>query len=445
MRSSSDLAREVPTGGVIFVCEPTCKGFEHERVNGGFISALSRAYGEMVVRVYSDRSHFRAVLGSMESDSLRHERVQHQAINPPMLRGQRAVRSYRRILSSVFDDVVDAGCNRVFFLSFDAECLMAIKQLKRQQRFSGMRVALVAHGLMEEIADDFPCARAIRLPIERFPKKGFGKRVTGAASSYFPSVVARSVVSAILSSPMGLRYQGELGMGLREILELDHTDDYRYIFLAPHAATNASKYLVESRFDLYTVTTPVALAPLREQAMNEHVKFAVYGNADQLVLHNLARAILGRRPKADYELKLISSNQFGAEGSRNIHIVGGRGKKLRRSEMEKHAEDVDFFLFLSDKSRYRLSCSGVLFEAFSLAKPLVYFANDCVDQFNTANTPIGIRCETFDEYTDTVIDLIENFHLRAHLISHLRDGVLRRRRALQSEDVVSGVKASFEW
>ena len=232
---------------------------------------------------------------------------------------------------------------------------------------------------------------------------------------------------------------------MREILELHHTDDYRYVFLAQHAKDGASRYLDPARFRLFTVTMPVVLAPPRERAANAYAKFAVYGNADQLVLHNVAQALAQRRPRAPYELKVISSKRFGVQGFANVQVVGKRGTLLSRAEMEAEAEDVDFFLFLSDRHRYRFSCSGMVFEAFSLVKPLVYFSNECVDQFSTTDAPIGIRCETFDAYIDALVDLIEQFPQRGPLRSQLRDGVLRRREALQREDVVGAVRTSFEW
>lgn len=398
----------------------------------------------MDIEFYSDRSHYSAVVESMRADKMKAAPLRHQSIRPPFLRGNKAVKSYRHIFEKLFERMLALGGEKVLFLSFDPECLLAIKQLKLRKRFRRIKVALVAHGLMEDLADDRPTERAIELPIKALRRRSYLQKVTQFDLLDLPGFLVRALTN-FATSLVALQHQRTLGLNLREILELNHTHDYRYIFLAPHAAANAARYLDSSRFDLFVVTTPVALVPPRERVENGHVKFAVYGNADQLVFHNIAQALIARRPRAAYELKLVSSNQFGAEGLTNVQVVGKRGRKLHRTEMEKSVEDVDFLLFLSDKSRYRLSCSGVLFEAFSLVKPLIYFENECVDQFNIEEAPIGIRCESFEEYIKTLVDLIERFREHEQLIWSLREGVLRRRQMLQGEDVVAAIRMSFEW
>jgi hypothetical protein len=114
-------------------------------------------------------------------------------------------------------------------------------------------------------------------------------------------------------------------------------------------------------------------------------------------------------------------------------------------EMEAEATDIDVFMMLFDESRYRVTCSGVLFEALSLVKPIIHFQNECVDEFNTAQTPIGIRCITFKDYIDAIIDIIENYNERQDDLARFRSGILRRREALIAENLEDAVKQSFNW
>jgi hypothetical protein len=195
----------------------------------------------------------------------------------------------------------------------------------------------------------------------------------------------------------------------------------------------------------FAVTMPVKLLEPRRPPQNKFAKFASYGNMNALAIHNVARAVHERRPRARYEIRLISGKHFAVEGIPNVTCVGQWGRLLDRAEMEAQAADIDYLMLLYDASCYRLSCSGVLFEALSLVKPVIHFENECVDQFNTAQTPIGIRCATFEQYVDAMVDIIENYSDRQDELARYRSGILSRREALEGQNLTVAVRQSFEW
>ena len=55
---------------------------------------------------------------------------------------------------------------------------------------------------------------------------------------------------------------------------------------------------------------PVKLLEPKRSPQNQFAKFAAYGNVDALALHNVARAVHERQPRARYEIRLIGGNHF---------------------------------------------------------------------------------------------------------------------------------------
>jgi hypothetical protein len=199
------------------------------------------------------------------------------------------------------------------------------------------------------------------------------------------------------------------------------------------------------RNEAFAVTMPVKLLEPKGPPKNQFAKFAAYGNVDALALYNITRAVHERQPRACYEIRLIGGNHFAVEGIPNVTCVGKWGQKLDRAEMEAQAAEIDYFLLLFDATRYCLTCSGVLFEALSLVKPVIHLENECIDQFNTAQTPIGIRCSTFEQYIDAIIDIIENYSERQDELARYRSGILSRREVLNQQNLTAALRQSFDW
>ena len=85
------------------------------------------------------------------------------------------------------------------------------------------------------------------------------------------------------------------------------------------------------------------------------------------------------------------------------------GRSLKREEMEKMVNDIDFFLILYGNQKYRLSCSATILEAISYNKPIIHFKNDCISQFNTPNSRIGFESNSVNEFCDHIENCIINY------------------------------------
>jgi hypothetical protein len=107
--------------------------------------------------------------------------------------------------------------------------------------------------------------------------------------------------------------------------------------------------------------------------------------------------------------------------------------------MERHAGDVDAFLILYDRRRYRLSCSGSIFEALSYGKPVLHLGNPCVAQFDTPEHEIGFRHDDLESLARTIAEMANDYQrarvlllARHHNIARLRAALLGREPRLRA-------------
>lgn len=114
------------------------------------------------------------------------------------------------------------------------------------------------------------------------------------------------------------------------------------------------------------------------------------------------------------------------------------GKKLTRQDMEHHAEDVDIFMILYDKSRYRLSCTGSIMESLSYIKPVLHFDNDCINTFNTPELPIGFKCNTLEDFVFKMVDIINNYEAYQKTLNIFEDSIIILREKYDIKNSANG-------
>jgi hypothetical protein len=227
-------------------------------------------------------------------------------------------------------------------------------------------------------------------------------------------------------------------------MEWNHSSDYKYIVLSPHIVKNSSKYIDLHKFNFHTVILPTNFVKPAISSNNQYAKFATFGYGDSLVLHNIAFLLAQRKITRPYEIRIIGMDCRGADGFPNITCTS-KGQVLSRVEMERQATDIDVFLILYDKARYRLSCSGSVLESLSMIKPIVHFDNDCINQFNTIENPIGFSCISLDEYVTKLVDIIENYDSYKTVFANFRENILKLRYDFAIDRSVPQIRESFTW
>jgi hypothetical protein len=187
---------------------------------------------------------------------------------------------------------------------------------------------------------------------------------------------------------------------------------------------------------------PIVFAEPMPPAQNEFVKFAVFGYGDSAMLYKANLLLSQKKITSPYEIRMISMDSRGTEGFPNVHRVSP-GKVMPRSGMEKYARDIDIFLILYDKSRYRLSCSGSILEAISYSKPILHLNNDAVNYFDKQENPIGICCDDLEELADKMCDIINHYPAYSADLITYRENIKHLRDEISIEKLVPAIKSSF--
>jgi hypothetical protein len=117
------------------------------------------------------------------------------------------------------------------------------------------------------------------------------------------------------------------------------------------------------------------------------------------------------------------------------------GKRLPRAEMERHAADVDAFLILYDRSRYRLSCSGSIFEALSYGKPVFHIGNPCVAAFDAPDRPIGFCDADLEAVARRVIAMADDYAAARAALAERRQNIIAVRARLGMTELAPRFRA----
>jgi hypothetical protein len=304
-----------------------------------------------------------------------------------------------------------------------------------------MKFTLVLHGGFESIAAGEEKPAAIALRERKMRDTSVAKKLMHAE---FSILLRKGLKRAgnFLNKP--LKFISDKTFQEKEMLLWNHSPDFRYIALAPHVMINARKYIDMDALNMYTVTLPTVFEEVIPQPQNDHVKFAVFGYGDSLMLYNIALLLSERKLKRNYEIRIIGMDSRGIEGFPNI-TCPSPGKVLDRADMKKYAEDIDVFLILYGQDRYRLSCSGSILEALSYSKPILHFKNDCINVFDTTQDPIGYTCRNVEEFTDKMRDMIENYKSHVPEFDSFRKNIMKVREKYAIENSVGEIKRSFSW
>jgi hypothetical protein len=430
---------------MIVVCEPLCKSISHEKVNSGFILGLSLAFPGEAIRFYADATHIKSIKKILIHDGILIDGLDFKPLNvssnPSFI--EVVVRYF--ILFKMFTEVTNFSVNKIFFLSFSPEILYVIKKLKNIKKFERLKFTFVLHAAFESIANDASLYPSTILPRAKIPtskKYSFLGKIIRTKPRDLPKKVYYKILSSLPKDSWLKRASGFFAV--KRMMEWNHSPDYRYIALSPHIVNNAGKYIDLHKFNFYTVILPTNFVKPATTSKNEYAKFATFGYGDSLVLHNIAYLLAQRNITTPYEIRVIGMDNRGIEDFPNITCTSS-GQVLAREEMERQAADIDAFLILYDKSRYRLSCSGSMLESLSMMKPIVHFDNDCINQFNTIENPIGFCCSSLDEYVNKLVDIIENYDSYPTTFANFRKNILKLRDDCAIDKSVPKIRESFTW
>lgn len=430
---------------MIIICEPTCRGVSHEKFNSGFIYGLSLAYPQETIRFYVDITHIEAIKNILIHDKVIIDNIEYIPIKFRDLYSIRGMITYYSLFNKMFSGALEIGVNKIFFLSFSPTILYVIKKLKQKRKFLEMKFTFVLHGSFESIANGYDKPAELSLPIKKM------KNEYMIEIKYKLQIIRQTkiidlpkTIAPFINRFMPWQLISTKLFTDRKMLLWKHSDDFRYISLSPHIVTNAESYIDTKELNMHTVVLPTFFAEPTPQPNNEYVKFAIFGYGNPLMLHNILFQLSQKELKQPYEIRIIGMDNKGTNGFPNV-TCPSPGKRLDRTEMEKYARDIDMFLILYDISRYRLSCTGSILESLSYTKPILHFNNDCINAFNKHENPIGICCNSLEEFVCKMEDIIENYETYIPEFQIFRKNILESRNKCTIENSLTQLKDSFTW
>lgn len=411
---------------MIIVCEPQCKGISHAQVNAGFLYGLRYAYPKDKIVFIADKSHFLELK----------QNVKHIPIffNPNNVYSISGIVNYFFLIKKVFDKTLELGEEKILFLSSSPVILYIVKRLKQLKKYKDICCTFVLHGELEDIANikyKEPYIPVIKSSFDIINHPGILLLI-------FKNIIKSPFV--FISKKYSLLFKSYFRT--KKIMMWRHSDQYKYISMSPHVTKNAQKYLDTKYLNFQTIILPIIFNKPTPQPKNKFIKFAVFGYGDSSQMQKLLTILSKKKIKRNYEIKIISMDSRGTEGFDHVKRIGS-GHVLSRSKMEETARDVDVFINLYDKSRHKFGCSLSILESFSHLKPVLHLSNDGYNYFNDQKKPIGFKVESLNEFSDKMIDMIENYEKYQKIFTKFRKNMLNYRREFDINNNLEKLRISL--
>ncbi|MBC7428128.1 MAG: hypothetical protein H7336_05925 [Bacteriovorax sp.] len=399
---------------MIWVCEPLCRSFSHEKVNSGFLYSMSLAYHDEKIIFLSHKSHLKSISDILKHDNVKIENLEYREIPFKQAGTFYSFICYFFQLYFILSSVIRSGENKIFFLSYSAPLLWIVKKLKSGfSKFQNLNFLIVLHGSFENINTEVVAQSA---PVFNGTVNaiGPGNRLSSKlrkVASTSPKNIIKKIINRItdyLVRVMSFWPQISESLFIEKNIVGFNNAGFRYLALSPYIIENAYKILDPRHIDIRYIYMPIVFAKEKVEINNKHLKVATFGYGNSKKLSEVSNYISNSREIFSFEIRVIGMDNRETEGFSFVSTPC-LGRPPSREEMESLAKDIDFFIILYDKHKYRLSCSGSIYEALSYRKPIIYLDNECINFYNVEAGVIGINCENTKEIAETILKLSDNF------------------------------------
>ncbi len=427
---------------MIVIIEPQCKEITHEKVNSGFIYGLHLAFPNDKILFYAHLSHITAIKYILKHDKVLIKNIEYIPINFLDSKSFIGIFKYYLFFKKLFSIIQKKNINKIFFLSFTPPILYLIKNLKQNKKYKDFKFSFVLHGDFENISNE---KNEFIPPI--VDKKPLLYRLKKLYSKHFFKKIIFILKNVLNKYNFLMRWNHLIISNLfqtKKIILWNNTDDYKYIALSSHIIKNAKNYIDIKSLNINLLTLPIIFVEPLPMPINNHVKFATFGYGNSSALKDLLLQLSEKTITKPYEIRIIGMDDRGIDGFQNV-TCSSPGKRLDRIEMEKQAKDIDVFLILHNKNRYKLSCSNSILESLSYMKPVLHLNNDCINNFNKIDLPIGICCESNESLANTMYDIIENYSQFRDKAFLFRKNIFKLRAELSIENSIDLFEKAFHW
>lgn len=424
---------------MIFVCEPLCKKFSHEKVNSGFLTTIAKAYPEEEVLLFADKTHsdnLREVL-IIDNINLKFKNIDVDYGNSHTVFG------FILLFYKMYKLLNEVSCSRekrLFFLSYNTHILFVLIFLtKNIKRFEEIKFLIVLHGSFESIATN-------KVSNNRFENKKNEKQKSVFEkinkNGFFGSlrIVIKKIIEIVESKIALMPRLTKMFFDEKAILEKTNKN-FRFLALSPHVKNNATKYI--SGIDIHYTYLPTNFKQNNKTIINDNLKLAVFGYGNNSKLVELATILKSYNVK-NLEIRIVGMDNRGIEDFDFIKCMSP-GKPLLRSQMEQFISDIDAFLILYPLGTYELSCSGSIFEAFSYEKPIIHLKNTCISFYNNKEQPIGLESSSVENLAQIILQASNDRNVFKEKLKIFKANIARKREEYCIDANVHYFKAAFEF
>jgi hypothetical protein len=368
------------------------------------------------------RSHLTAIANILEHDQVKIEKLEYRAIPFKEAESFYSFICYFHQRYSILAEVVKSGENRILFLSYCSSLLWILKKYRGHfGLFKKLNFLIVLHGSFENIRnpdnrEDQETSSVPLKPIQN-SRKSFRSKLRKALSTKPRALIIKIIEIFLRNLKRGTTKWPKISERLfneKQIVETGNVG-FRYLALAPYITENAYKFLDRKKVDIRWVFLPTIFSKMENKLRNKNLKIAVFGYGNSKRLSEVSAYLFDLKKDFNFEIRIVGMDSRGTEGYPFISVPDHG--PLKRDRMEFLVRDIDFFLILYERNRYRLSCSGSVFEALSYRKPIIHLDNECVNFFNSDLNPIGIKCDSTREVARTISELADKFEQSESMIA----------------------------
>ncbi len=414
---------------MVVIYEPLCKEFSHEKINSGFIYSFSKAFPKEKIYFYAHKSHIKSIKNILNNDNLSIDNLIYKKL--PISRNLTLL-SYFINVYNLLKLRSKLKCNeeiKLFLTSYNTLILYIIKSCKC---FSEIKFYIVLHGSFEEINSGELFIKSNQVLEYQIPEKTAFKRLKNINPTKLTKFSV-DFVGKILLKVSIFRYLFLKKFNTKKILEWRSNKNIVFIAISKHIIINAKKILDHHKLNIKYHFYPNHFYNNNSIANNKYIKFGIFGYGDPLVLYNISKKLELTNIKNQFEIRVIGMDNSISNFFPFI-TTPSNGLPLSRTQMEHLVSDIDVLLILYSNQKYRLSCSATIIEALSYCKPVIYFKNDCISNFNNNVSPIGFEANSVDEFVNYMVTCINNFNLMKEKFHVFSENIMKLRNTYSIEN-----------
>lgn len=351
------------------MCELVCYGFEHSSVNAALIDVVSKAYPDEHIVFYGEKEHNALIEARISTDN---HKVSFETITLPHRNANIDIRAV--FDKAIINDILSiALSHHVKYVIFTCTTLISIRLLrdKISQGLGNIKIITVLHGILESILNE--------KNYWFFNKNNQFKNELLKNNS--------DALSFLLLGPSIKKQLVELYPQLsRYCICIDHPYHYNPEF----CHTPFKKKVISFG----------ALGVLRKVKGSDKFFKLAKEMSNKKMQYSPQFVCVGK--VVDKKLRKFIHN--------DVNVVSP-DFALSSEEFERYVKQIDYAVFLHNPDSYRLTASGVLFDALSYGKPIIALDSPFFRYYFDLLGDIGYLCKNYDELKNTLIDLCKGNRL----------------------------------